>query len=169
VCDHAPSSRFQRGITRVAASPIKGTSLLSPVWDFAIFVKKSIFRIFKPPQHFYPMCKNGLVWGAERRNDIRTRRCTSLSFPKSRLGAGSQKPPKIPIFRLWGPAPSPLWGANPRTTRRFHLRTTVKVRAKFGEDPPVNNGAHMGETSSSPWHRNSHTLAHSHFYSGYAR
>ena len=64
-----------------------------------------------------------------------------------------EKPPKNAIFRLWGPAPSPLLGANPRTPRRFHLRTTLKVRAKFGEDRPVNNGAHMGETSSWTAHR----------------
>ena len=137
----------------MAASPINGTCLFTPVWDFAIFVKKSIFRIFKPSQHFYPTCKNGLVWGAERRNDIRTRRCTSLSCSKSRLGARSQKPPKIPIFPLWGPAPSPLWGTNPRTTRHFHLRATLKVRAKFGEDRPVNNGAHMGNIASWTAHR----------------
>ena len=152
----------------MAASPIKGTSLLSPVWDFAIFVKKSIFRIFKPPQHFYPTCKNGLGGLVGRLWTSTVDWCGSLSACRSRLGSRSQKPPKIPIFQLWGPAPSPLLGANPRTPRRFHLRTTLKVRAKFGEDRPVNNGAHMGETSSCTAHRISLWSAYRFFYASYA-
>ena len=63
------------------------------------FVRKitifHVFSIFKPPQHFYPTSKNVRVWSVGR---LVTRSLTWYrfkSFPRSRLGAMTEKPPKI--------------------------------------------------------------------------
>ena len=45
---------------------------------------------------------------------------------------------KRPIFRLWGHAPTPIFGVTPKRLLFLYLLTIPRVRAKFGEDRPVN-------------------------------
>ena len=49
-------------------------------------------------------------------------------------------------FRLWGPPLTPLWGANPRNPRHFSADPHGDLRAKFGEDRPVNKGTLLKKT-----------------------
>jgi hypothetical protein len=45
---------------------------------------------------------------------------------------------KWPIFRLWGPPLTPLWGATQILLLILCLQTRLRVPTKFGEDPTVN-------------------------------
>jgi hypothetical protein len=45
---------------------------------------------------------------------------------------------KRPIFRLWGPAPTPIFGETPKRLLFLYLHISLRVPAKFGGDRPVN-------------------------------
>jgi hypothetical protein len=105
--------------------------------------KIRIFRIFGPPQLFFPIGKNGLGGCAGRVSGSCITWYMSKSARSSGLGVGGEKPPKTAILGLWEVTPPPLLDANRRNPRRFHVGTVPRVRAKFGEDPSVNKGTSL--------------------------